>query len=143
MTLKCFISIIRDLFCELPHKLLKELKLRTLGKYKIKIKSQNRVERQASAQPLLQKLIFVNSGQNLHKSRYQSFLVLPKFTWFSYFALLGFLTIFKALFSWEQEHISKFSNLHSCTFEEKARSILTVDNSIIWVITKICGFAHT
>ena len=30
------------------------------------------------------KLIFGNSGQNVRKSKYQSFLVLSNFTWFSY-----------------------------------------------------------
>lgn len=35
-------------------------------------------------QSSLQKLIFGNNCQNLCKSRYQSFLVLPNFAWFSY-----------------------------------------------------------
>lgn len=38
--------------------------------------SQNWAETQASVQSPLQKLIFGNSGQILHKSRYQSLLIL-------------------------------------------------------------------
>ena len=37
-----------------------------------------------SCQSSLQKLIFGNNCQNAYKSRYQSFLVLPNFAWFSY-----------------------------------------------------------
>ena len=45
----------------------------------MKRKSQNWMETQASVQSPLEKIILGNSGQNLHKSRYQSFLALYAF----------------------------------------------------------------
>ena len=46
---------------------------------------QNWVESQPTVQSLLHSLIFSNNGQNLHKSRYESFLVLSDFASFSDF----------------------------------------------------------
>ena len=54
--------------------------LRKLGKKK----SQNWVETQANIQSNQEKLIFENSGQNLRKSRYRSFLAFSSFALFSY-----------------------------------------------------------
>ena len=51
----------------------------------MKGKSQNWVETQSSVQSPLQKFICGNNGQNLSKSRYQSFVVLCNFTGFAYF----------------------------------------------------------
>ena len=43
------------------------------------------MEKQDSVQSPLQILTFDNSGQNFLKSRYQIFLILSNFAWFSYF----------------------------------------------------------
>lgn len=45
----------------------------------MKWKSHNWIEAKAIVQFPLRKVIFGNSGQNLHKTRYQSFLVLLGF----------------------------------------------------------------
>ena len=51
----------------------------------MKLKSHNWIEAKAIVQFPLRKVIFGNIGQNLHKTRYQSFLVLSNFASFSYF----------------------------------------------------------
>ena len=60
-----------------------ELRLNIIRKLKnekkISRKSQNCVVTQASAQSPLQKLIFGNSRQNLHKNRYMIFLFFDKY----------------------------------------------------------------
>ena len=79
-------SIIKFVYV-LPHKLSSNLSLRILESKRMKRKSNNCVETQASAQFPVQRLSIGNSGQNLRKSRSQSFLVLSNFAWLSYFWL--------------------------------------------------------
>ena len=69
----------------MPHELPNDLRLRILRNKKIG-KSQIWVETQHSAQTPFQKLNSVNSSQKRRKSRYQTFLVLSRFTGFLHFA---------------------------------------------------------
>ena len=72
---------------ELPHKLTNDFRLSIFGNYKILEKFQNWVETEPSTKSPSQKLNFGNSRQKTHKSRYNSFVVLPNFIGFLYFVL--------------------------------------------------------
>ena len=80
------VSSTKNLVYKFPHELPNNLRLRMLGNQEIIKKSQIWLVSYSSAQPVSQKLKFSNSSkEKKYKSRYQTFLVLPKFTELLYF----------------------------------------------------------
>ena len=70
-------SSTKNVVHELPVKFPNNLRLRILGNQEIVEKFQKWVKAELSTQPPFQEKIFVTSGQNLHKNRYQGFLSGP------------------------------------------------------------------
>ena len=79
MTWSTFISSKNDI-CELPHKLLNNLRLKILGKQEISGKSPNFIEWWSNAQLSCQNGSFVDAGKKLLKNR-QTFSVVRYFIW--------------------------------------------------------------
>ena len=129
-----------------PHKKKRKKRLMNLGNKEILGKYQIWVEALRSPQSPLQKFNFCNSSQRTRKSRYQSFLYLPRFTRYLYFVpnilpkivwvnkvlVLTWSSLFQTLFFFYFVYFQSISSI----FKKNIKPISSVKFSNLVVLCK-------